>query len=184
MLALIACCALKQSFLSLSGDGCHGNHLIFITLSTLSAFVNRSVTMRNRVNEIIFFALVGDEHFPVIGKGTDLYFTRAARTIKLHTIIRTSKCKIRADLIAWNLFAITDRTWYIEQSGPCARQFFSPWYQSAGKGPILTFEEFIQTVLVLTINLKKKTASGNAFFWYNLSHTHTCLRWLAKYPDG
>lgn len=101
------------------------------------------------------FTLIGDEHFPVIGKGTDLYFTRAARTIKLQTIIHTSKRKIRADLSAWNLFAITDRTWYIEQSGPCVRQFFSPWYRSAGKGPILTFEEFIQTVLVLTINLKK-----------------------------
>ena len=79
-LALIACCALEQSFFFLLGEGSHGNHLILITLSTLSAIVNRSVSLGNRVNEMSlaglhkstlkfissFFILIGDEHFPVI----------------------------------------------------------------------------------------------------------------------
>lgn len=81
--ALIACRALKQYVLFLLGEGSHGNHLILITLSTLSAFVNRSVALRNHVNEMSsaglhestrkflpsFFILISEEHFPVIRKG-------------------------------------------------------------------------------------------------------------------
>lgn len=73
-----------------------------------------------------FFTLVGDEHFPVIGKGTDLYFTRAARTIKLHTIIRTSKCKIRADLNCVK-FVRNNRSYLIYWAiGPMCPAIFQP----------------------------------------------------------